>query len=678
MTNKGARSGNKNTKVKRIVTNAQNDPVITDGDCERCHFNGDLVGESISCSICCRLFHALCRDIKGAFNNSSICSKSFFDMFGPLAAHYKQNASRWGQFLFICQNCYIDYPGLFPKNNDEYIDVVKSPVKCNFAHKTNEAQTVISGSIQGNVSEYSNAIADEISNLTKLNNQILENIKSLEKLSNENATTFSDKIDKLTNQFLSGNQTDNVPHSHNSSPNNHSPIPNPNAVVSPNFTFDAEQITPHKDFQENFLSDEMLKDLTDFLGQSQDFSTINSKKSSGSRDVAYYGEFNYRYGASQHAAKIIPNSIKPIVELLAEKYPKTIINSCLVTRYVNGSNICPKHSDDEPFIAPCSDIFTLSIGAERSMLFNSVNGESNAIALPSNSLLAFSRASQEFWQHEIPSCDCSTIRYSLTFRQLAPFYANSTIIVGDSNTQNLKFGAGRSTFGIWMPGCRVKAGKIDDIPGTNDLDFPYRNFVIHTGINDLRGKNHQPINTLISKLEFKCLALRSKFKHMKFFISMLLPTKDPGLNVLVSQFNHHIKLLTEKYDFMFMISHHNLANSSGLLTHDLGRHNHDGSALTFDAVHLGSKGTSIFCANIKNCIVKSKILKNSSNPVSYSKSSNIHTSKFEYWNPNPGYIPSNRPLIPHKYPWTNDHDGNFQVTSPQSFRLDSFNNGYQS
>ena len=278
----------------------------------------------------------------------------------------------------------------------------------------------------------------------------------------------------------------------------------------------------------------------------------------------------------------------------------------MVTRYQNGSHTCPQHSDDEPFIAPWSDIFTLSLGADRTMLFTSVNEDSKSVNLPNNSLLAFSRASQNFWKHEIPSNNCTNVRYSLTFRQLAPYYANSTLIAGDSNTQNLKFGSGRNTFGVWMPGCRVKAGKISDIPGPHEVDFPYRHLVLHCGVNDLRIQNHQPIPVLVKNLEDKCLALSAKFPKMKVHVSMLLPTKDPGLNSMISEFNHRVKGVCDNHVNFSIISHNNIADESGKLSHQLGRHNRDGSAAVFDSVHLGSKGISIFCANIKNSIIKRK------------------------------------------------------------------------
>ena len=135
-----------------------------------------------------------------------------------------------------------------------------------------------------------------------------------------------------------------------------------------------------------------------------------------------------------------------------------MINSCLVTRYKNGENICPLHSDNEPFIAPKSNIFTLSIGCKRDMNFSSVDGTSSAtIELLNNSLLSFTRSSQEVWKHEIPSSAATTTQYSLTFGVLAPYYLNSTLIVGDSNTEHINFGSGRNKLGVWLPGERVKA-----------------------------------------------------------------------------------------------------------------------------------------------------------------------------------------------------------------------------
>jgi len=103
--------------------------------------------------------------------------------------------------------------------------------------------------------------------------------------------------------------------------------------------------------------------------------------------------------------------------------------------------------------------------------------------------------------------------------------------------------------------------------------------------------------------------------------------------------------------------------------------------VVFDTVHLGSRGLAIFCKNIKSVIVKEKIKKPLNNSDANS-SNHLDADKvnhgFQYWNPNPVYRPSNRPLPFHSYPWNGDHSRNFSSSSPQIFNITDFNNGYQS
>ena len=687
-------------------------PIIKSGKCLRCTMANRVEEEVISCSICNNLFHALCRDARGNNDIASISSKSFYDSFNMISNHIKPHQSRWGQFKFVCQSCcaktnkaqkLAKNKTVKSKSCDIAIQVsptiYSKQTQSQFSKLiTNASQTLTSGNIHEssfnsvhsdvNICDLFSDVDDNtlnntdthtssgctdiianIKTLTKLNEDVLSNIKSLQQLSNEHATSFGKKIDDISQTLKSVNCTQNLPNqSHDS--------PQPNDKHEPNSYFDPDQCKAYnKELHPNLLDDEHLVSLTDFLDKSNDFKTINSNKSNSSRDVIYYGEFNYKYGAIQHEANEIPNIIRPIVDKISEMYPKTIINSCLVTRYRNGTSSCPQHSDNEPFIAPWSDIFTLSIGHERSMLFNSVSNTSTEINLPNNSLLAFSRSSQEFWKHEIPCCESAAVRYSLTFRQLAPYYVNSTLIVGDSNTNNLKFGSGRSKFGVWMPGCRVKAGRINDIPDPKDLEYPYRNLIVHTGINDIRIPNHLPIPVLMGNLKDKCLALKAKFPNIKIHISMLLPTKDPGLNSMVSEFNRRIKTFANEFTNIYTISHANLADSSGMLSINLGRHNNDGRPIMFDTVHLGSRGISLFCKNIKECIVKPKV---NAKTADSNVTQVLNDNKYPYWKPNPGYRPAKQPLNQHSYPWTGNHDGNFPVLNFQPFHMSNLHNGYQS
>ena len=114
----------------------------------------------------------------------------------------------------------------------------------------------------------------------------------------------------------------------------------------------------------------------------------------------------------------------------------------------NGDNFIPAHRVDEPVIDPESDIITFSIGTSRTMKFvdNSDESVKNQI-LNVNSLLVLSRFSQDFWRHSIEKCESNEVRYSFTLRHVDPHFINSTIVVGDSNTTNLKFGSGLGTLG---------------------------------------------------------------------------------------------------------------------------------------------------------------------------------------------------------------------------------------
>ena len=111
----------------------------------------------------------------------------------------------------------------------------------------------------------------------------------------------------------------------------------------------------------------------------------------------YYGDFGYKYGNMEHQPSPAPEVIQKIIDQIHNQFPlSSKVNSCLLTKYPDGSSICPAHGDDEPFIGPCSDIFTLLVGAERSMKFvNSINKAANAleynVSLKDNDLLGISR-----------------------------------------------------------------------------------------------------------------------------------------------------------------------------------------------------------------------------------------------------------------------------------------------
>ena len=86
-------------------------------------------------------------------------------------------------------------------------------------------------------------------------------------------------------------------------------------------------------------------------------------------------------------------SIK-LLKKIHEQFPSEAkIYSCLITKCTDGSSICPQHSDNEPFINHSSYIFTLSMGAERTMKFDGITQHTckvdDSMLLKDNDLLVF-------------------------------------------------------------------------------------------------------------------------------------------------------------------------------------------------------------------------------------------------------------------------------------------------
>ena len=104
-----------------------------------------------------------------------------------------------------------------------------------------------------------------------------------------------------------------------------------------------------------------------------EFSPVGEDKS---RDVLYYGEYDYFYTGARHSHKDMPKEVKNLISNIRPKLsdPDTEINSCLISRYKTGKNSIAMHRDDEICINPDSHIITLSLGATRTMTFTNNDG----------------------------------------------------------------------------------------------------------------------------------------------------------------------------------------------------------------------------------------------------------------------------------------------------------------
>ena len=265
---------------------------------------------------------------------------------------------------------------------------------------------------------------------------------------------------------------------------------------------------PYSKYVDNVIPPDMRDNLLGFT-KNQSFDCHDAF------DSIYFGEFGLHSSNLKYEAKPMP---APIVELLQHirsvlPNPETTLNSCLITRYQNGSKFSSQHSELEPVIDPESNIIKVIIseGSPRKISFRPKADLSAAsidkvldLDLKDSSVCIFSRYSQDFWTHGIERNEAASgCLYSFTFRNISPYFLNSTIVIGDCNTTRLQFGPDRGQFGRWMPGKQVTAYRVEDIPSPTKIG-PYRNIVLHTGINNLKSQNRRSRKSLIDEIETKC------------------------------------------------------------------------------------------------------------------------------------------------------------------------------
>ena len=368
-------------------------------------------------------------------------------------------------------------------------------------------------------------------------------------------------------------------------------------------------ITPcpsHIEYKQDALDDTLKEELWELVKANKaNFTPAGD----GSRETLYFGEHSYRYTGHEHPAKTMPDALSKLLNSIKPKLSSDMnlnVNSCLISKYQSGSNHIPMHRDDEPVIDPESLILTVSLGAKRTITFmNNDDSVKETLCLEDGSLLVASRYSMDFWKHGILEDKAvETERVSFTFRNIAPHFINSTIVLGDSNTAHINFGVGKGTLGAWMPGKRVKVGHIEALPEATAIG-PYRNIVVHTGINSINSQYSRKSDTyLLHFLETRIKEIKLIYPKSKIYLSMVLPTRSRSVNRFVEEFNQGI------LDFVFNMRGIYIIDNSifgPILSNEHGRwDSQDNRPMTSDALHLGKSGIRTLAMNIKSTILQKK------------------------------------------------------------------------
>ena len=375
-------------------------------------------------------------------------------------------------------------------------------------------------------------------------------------------------------------------------------------TASPHYNQADTPCKAYESYETEVVPVELKAEIMDFIKENE--GEFISADSDNSRELLYFGEYSYKYTGKELKAKPPPAVLMKVLDAVDPKTGdcRTIkANSCLITRYRSGDNHIPMHRDDEPIIDPDSHILTVSFGSSRTMTFkNNDDSQTETLNLEDCSLLVTSRYAQDYWKHGIlPEEGLSSERISLTFREIAPQYLNSTIILGDSNTSKISFGTGSGTMGAWVPGKRVKVGHIEALPDAADIG-PYRNIVIHTGINSINTRYERKSDAfLIHHLESKCKEYMRVYPRSKIHLSMLLPTRQRHLNDHVNHFNRALLDMSYRHKNISIIDN---SIFGGYLSDEHGRWNvSEQRPLVSDILHLGRQGIRMFAMNIKSAVI---------------------------------------------------------------------------
>ena len=230
------------------------------------------------------------------------------------------------------------------------------------------------------------------------------------------------------------------------------------------------------------------------------------------------------------------------------------VNSVIIGKYSNDSPPIDSSFTDKCII-PESDISTFSIGAKLDVLFrDKVTGIEKSLKVEDASCFTMSQQSQFYWTHKLirESNISETPQYS-TSLLCTGRHNNSTLIVGDSNTFNIKFHNESSYYSNLekeISGKRYICYLIEQVDVLKCLG--YRNIMFHIGINNLKDSYHGlknirgriDIQSVFDSWLMIVVKLRNLCPYSRIIIvSPILSTRIKELNSRAIQFNRFISIV---------------------------------------------------------------------------------------------------------------------------------------
>ena len=181
---------------------------------------------------------------------------------------------------------------------------------------------------------------------------------------------------------------------------------------------------------------------------SLDNSTLFNTCLFANRSVAFYGNVSYSYGGITHTPTPLSSNayLVDILKLVRNIIPHVSFNSVLVTKYTDGSQCIPYHSDNEADIVPDSDIVTISLGQARQFRFRAKRQDVRTevgLSVEHGDLIVMSQRSQHFFEHCIPKDFTKKPRISITLRNIEAGSADNCMNTQEMIEDTLMIGVGQ-------------------------------------------------------------------------------------------------------------------------------------------------------------------------------------------------------------------------------------------
>ena len=556
------------TRTPKIVTAKAN--------LKKCPCDQTTGGEAwtLKCVSCTQIWHNSCANLKGKLSKPMLesidmwqCPWCFTVPFAPPKSHKCRKNAQSLQNMVLCD-------AITSQLEDRIESIIEKKLKI----------TSIEDTIRSSVED-----------------QIKKSLQDRDQTQNDtNVKSTESQLKELTSAIESLKK----------SPPQSDPEMLPDLIESVDGEKPKHSIQPVKQSQEDFVDEDTAVRLSTYLD------TLEFKKE-GRREVIAFGEKYKYHGARNMSPKPMPQELQTLLNTLNEGLGYAL-NQCLVNKYTGKSSALPRHSDDEADIDPNSDIFTISLGSERTIKFQAKDTKAVVLELPvkHRSMYAMSRTSQDLFTHEIQqdtNLESSATRYSITFRRTHWSNFNSTLLYGDSNFGPIKMGDGKGKVGKATPGVRDFAGTVEEVNPIKCI--AYQNVVCMFGTNNLKKKeekSEEDIKKIYRIYKGKLEQIRQLNPRCKLLVCPVLPTTDPTINKKILIFNNFLYNDLQRsslrinivWGFAAFVGH------NGLLKSSLHGEHWEG-----DPLHINLEGTRLLVRLIKQNIFSLRRPKGTSSNV---------------------------------------------------------------